>query len=79
MNKKLTLSLDASVIDFAHDFSKKTQKPVSKIIEDYFLELKTKNTPAIPKEAAELYGILEGINIPDKKVMRRMFHEDHLN
>jgi hypothetical protein len=79
MNRKLTLSLDSSIIDFAHDFSKKANKPISKIIENYFLELRNKNTPEIPKEAAELYGILEGITVPDKKELRRKFHEDHLN
>jgi hypothetical protein len=79
MNRKLTLSLDSNVIDFAHDYSKKFHKPISKIIESYFMELKNKNTPEIPKEAAELYGILEGIDIPDKKELRRIFHEDHID
>jgi hypothetical protein len=37
------------------------------------------NTPEIPKEVAELYGILEGMDVPDKKELRRKFHEDHLN
>ncbi|MDR1894773.1 MAG: DUF6364 family protein, partial [Spirochaetales bacterium] len=40
MNRKLTLSLDSKAIDFAHSFSKKVDKPISKIIEDYFLEIK---------------------------------------
>ncbi|MDR2028514.1 MAG: DUF6364 family protein [Treponema sp.] len=79
MHKKLTLSLDSNIIDFAHDYSKKSRKPISKIIESYFIELKNKSTPEIPKEAAELYGILEGIEVPDKKELRRKFHEDHLN
>jgi hypothetical protein len=78
MNKKLTLSLDANIIDFAHDYSKKAHKPISKIIENFLMELQTKNTPQIPKEAADLYGILEGIKVPDKKELRRKFHEDHL-
>ncbi|MDR2705541.1 MAG: DUF6364 family protein [Planctomycetaceae bacterium] len=42
MNKKLTLSLDANVFDFARDYSKKSHKFLSEIIENYFLELKTK-------------------------------------
>ncbi|MDR2102618.1 MAG: DUF6364 family protein [Treponema sp.] len=79
MNRKLTLSLDANIIDFAHDYSKKSHRSISKIIENYFMELKNKNTPEIPKEAAELYGILEGIDIPDKKELRRAFHEDHID
>jgi hypothetical protein len=79
MNRKLTLSLDSNIIDFAHDYSKKSHKSISKIIENYFMELKTRSMPEIPREAAELYGILEGINVPDKKELRRKFHEDHLN
>jgi hypothetical protein len=79
MNKKLTLSLDTNIIDFAHDYSRKANKPISKIIEGYFSELKTKNNPEIPKEVTELYGILEGTSVPDKKELRRKFHEDHFN
>jgi hypothetical protein len=44
MNRKLTLSLDSNVVEFAHDFSQRTHKPISKIIENYFIELKDKNT-----------------------------------
>jgi hypothetical protein len=79
MHKKLTLSLDSNIIDFAHDYSKRSRKPISKIIENYFIELKNKSIPDIPEEVAELYGILEGIAVPDKKELRRKFHEDHLN
>jgi hypothetical protein len=78
MTKKLTLSLDTDVIDFARDFSRRAHKPLSKIVENYLLELKTRNTPEIPREVSELYGILEGIKVPDKKELRREFHEDHL-
>jgi hypothetical protein len=38
MNRKLTLSLDSNVVDFAHAFSKKYNKPISKIVENYFQE-----------------------------------------
>jgi hypothetical protein len=77
MHKKLTLSLDANIVDFARDYSKRNHKPISKIIEGYFIELKTKSIPGIPREVAELYGIIEGISVPDKKELRREFHEDH--
>ena len=75
MNRKLTLSMDSNMIDFAHNFSKKTNKPISKIIENYFMELKEQSTTDLPKDLEELYGIFEGIEVPDKKEMRRMFHE----
>jgi hypothetical protein len=74
MNRKLTLSLDANVIDFAHDFSKKAQKPISKIVENYFIELRNKNATGLSKDLEELYGIFEGIDAPDKKEIRKMFH-----
>jgi hypothetical protein len=79
MNRKLTLSLDSNVIDFAHDFSKKVQKPISKIIENYFMELRSKNKTGLPKDLEELYGIFAGIDAPDKKEIRKMFHEKHNN
>jgi hypothetical protein len=75
MNRKLTLSLDSNVVDFAHAFSKKYHKPISKIVENYFIELKEKNTTELPKDLEELYGIFEGADAPDKKELRKMFHE----
>jgi hypothetical protein len=77
MNRKLTLSLDSNVIDFAHDFSKKANKPISKIIETYFIELRNNNKVNLPKDLAELYGIFEGTKAPGKKELRKMFHEKH--
>jgi hypothetical protein len=79
MTKKLTLRLDANVIEFAHDFSKKYDKSISKIIEDYFLELREQKTTHLPKDLGELYGIFEGIDTPGKKELRRMFHEKYSN
>ena len=79
MNRKLTLSMDARVIDFAHAFSKKTNKPISRIIENYFIELKKQDTTALPNGLEELYGIFEGTEVPDKNELRRMFHEKNSN
>ncbi|GHV58228.1 hypothetical protein AGMMS49579_25340 [Spirochaetia bacterium] len=83
MNKKLTLSLDSNVVEFAHDFSQRTHRPISKIIENYFIELKDKNTTdletGLPRDLEELYGIFEGIDAPDRKEMRKMFHEKYNN
>ncbi|GAB6393518.1 MAG: AbrB/MazE/SpoVT family DNA-binding domain-containing protein [Treponematales bacterium] len=31
------------------------------------------------KEVEDLHGIFAGMDAPDKKELRRMFHEDHLN
>ena len=79
MNRKLTLNMDSRVIDFAHTFSKKTNKPISRIIENYFIELKRKNTTNLPADIEEIYGIFEGMDVPDKKELRRMFHEKNSN
>ena len=79
MNKKLTLSLDSGVIDFAHSFSKKTNKPISKMVETFFMELKEQTPAYLPKDLEEIYGIFEGIEVPEKKELRKMFHEKHGN
>ena len=79
MNRKLTLSMDPAIIEFAHQFSKNSNRPISKIIENYFLELKEKNTTDLPKDLEELYGIFEGMQAPEKKDLRRLFHEKYSN
>jgi len=79
MSENLTLSMDSEVIEFASDFSRKINKPLSRIIEDYLIELKEKNSGDLPQDLQELYGIFEGIDVPDKKDLRRMFHEKHGN
>ena len=77
MDRKLTLSMDSKIIDFAHDFSKISNKPISKIIENYFMDLKNQNSTELPKDLEELYGVFEGIDAPDKKELRKIFHEKH--
>jgi hypothetical protein len=71
--------MDSEVIEFASDYSRKINKPISRIIEEYFIELKEKNTYALPQDLQELYGIFEDINVPEKNELRRMFHEKHSN
>jgi len=79
MSENLTLSMDSEVMEFASNFSQKINKPISKIIEDYFIELREKSSNNLPQDLQELYGIFEGIDIPDKKELRMMFHEKHSN
>jgi hypothetical protein len=79
MSEDLTLSMDSEVIKFANNYSQQTKKSLSKIIEDYFIDLKEKNTNSLPEDLQELYGIYEGIDVPDKKELRGMFHEKHNN
>ncbi|GHU42954.1 hypothetical protein FACS1894190_12880 [Spirochaetia bacterium] len=77
MNRKLTVSLDGDVIDFTHTFSRKTQQPISKIIENYFQELINVKEIDLPADMAELYGIFEESKAHGKKEIRKMFHEKH--
>jgi len=79
VTRKLTLSLDSNIVEFAHNFSQKYNKSISKIIEDYFVVLKEQNTTELPKDLGEIYGIFEGMDTPDKKELRRMFHEKYSN
>jgi hypothetical protein len=79
MNRKLTLSLDSTVVDFARAFSRKNNKPISKIVENYFIELKEQTAADLPKDLEELYGIFEGADAPTKKELRKMFHEKNSN
>jgi len=79
MSGNLTLSMDSEVIEFASDFSRKINKPISKIIEDYFIGLRERNSNNLPQDLQELYGIFEGIDVPDKNELRTMFHEKHSN
>jgi hypothetical protein len=66
MSEDLTLSMYSEVIEFANNFSQRTNKPLSKIIEDYLIELREKNTNDLPKDIQEFYGIFEGIDVSDK-------------
>lgn len=83
MQKKLTLSINEDLIKFAHSFSKETNQSISHIVEEYLNELKEQETnpnknnfkPKIQK----LYGAFENQPIPDKKDLRRKFHEKNHN
>jgi hypothetical protein len=75
MSENLTLSMDSELIKFANNFSQKINKPISSIIEDYFIELKERNSNDLPHDLQEIYGISEEIDVPYKNELRRMFHE----
>ena len=80
MNKKLTLNIDDSVIDFAHSYSRQTHQSISSIVEKYLISLKNpKETDKLSSTTNDLYGILEENPLPDKKIMRREFHEKSID
>ena len=79
MNKKLTLNIDDSVVDFAHSYSKETKQSISFLVEKFLKSLqKDKPEVSLSPKTMELYGILEGQNLPDKKEIRKAFHEKSL-
>ncbi len=76
MQKKLTLSIDEELIKFAHHFSKETNQSISKMVEEYLLQLKNHNNDKnINPRIENLYGIFKDQPIPDKKDLRMMFHD----
>lgn len=83
MQKKLTLSINEDLIKFAHNFSKETNQSISHIVEEYLNELKEQETNTNQKKfnfkTQKLYGIFEDQPIPDKKKLRRNFHEKNNN
>jgi hypothetical protein len=80
MPKKLTLNIDDALILFAHNYSKQNGVSVSKLIEQYLLQLQ--NVHAIQsvdsplnQRTLNLYGIFEDAPLPEKKILREQFHE----
>lgn len=80
MNKKLTLNIDDSLIEFAHMYSKETRQSISALVEKYLKGLKNQTQDTeLSKVTEQLYGILEGQDIPDNYEMRKAFHEKSLS
>ncbi len=80
MDKKLTLNVDENLIKFAHSYSKKTHQSISHLIEKYLERLRSEiGNENLSEETEELYGILQGKDIPNKKEMRKRFYEKSIN
>jgi len=80
MDRKLTLNINEDLIEFAHDYSKKSRRSISSIVEELFRDLKSKTeTSPLPQKTGKLYGSLENLNLPDKKTLRKRFHEKGLD
>lgn len=81
MKKKLTLSINEDLIEFAHKFSKETNQSISHIVEEYLSELKKQETNKkhLTPKIEKLYGVFENEPIPEKKELRRNFHEKNYN
>lgn len=80
MNKKLTLNVDESLIDFAKTYSKESNQSISNIFEKYLIRLKTNTKEVkISEDARELYGIISKNELPDKKEMRKRLYEKSID
>jgi hypothetical protein len=76
MPKKLTLSLDDELITFAHSYSRQNGLSISKLFEQYLNRLRTtsQKQELNPKTTA-LYGLFRNSPVPDKRQLRKAFHE----
>lgn len=81
MSKKLTLSLDEDLIDFAHSYAQKIKKPISKIVSDYFnfIRHEYEEEIGLDDNLKGLYGIFSKEPIPDKNTLREVAHEKSIN
>jgi len=76
MQKKLTLSIDEKLIIYAHDYSKKSKQSISHLFEEYLKKLQSGEQDAFEfsVKTERLYGTLQE-EVPDKKALRKKFHE----
>jgi uncharacterized protein Yka (UPF0111/DUF47 family) len=80
MQKKLTLSIKEDLIKYIHQFAKKSNDSVSNIISKYIKNLKRlENKTDLSKRTQKLYGLFQKERIPDKKELRKYFHEKNSN
>lgn len=80
MSKKLTLSVDDELITFAHMYSRQNGLSVSKLFEQYLNRLRsTDQNQKLNPKTVNLYGIFQDSSIPDKKQLRKAFHEKNSN
>ena len=76
MNKKLTLNIDEDLINFAHEYAKKTGQSLSHVITYYLIALRNQSdTEDLSSKTDELYGIFSDLKPLEKKEIRKQFHE----
>jgi hypothetical protein len=80
MSKKLTLNIDDDLISFAHSYSQQTGQSISKLFEQYLARLRTtEQKQELNPKTINLYGLFQDSPIPDKKQLRKNFHEKNSN
>ncbi len=77
MNKKLTLNIEEDLIRFAHNYAKRSKQSASSIVATYLGALKNvkENQEELNPRTKELYGIFAKNPLPEKKELRKQFHE----
>ena len=80
MSKKLTLNVDDELITFAHLYSRQNGLSISKLFEEYLNRLRSTDLKQeLNLKTANLYGLFQDSAIPDKKQLRKAFHEKNTN
>jgi hypothetical protein len=80
MSKKLTLNIDDELITFAHSYSQQNGLSISKLFEQYLNRLRSADQKQeLNSKTATLYGLFQDSPIPDKKQLRKAFHEKNSN
>lgn len=79
MQKKLTLTIEESLIQFAHGYAKQSQQSISKLVENFIQSLKNKaqDSELVSPKAQGLYGIFDEKPLPDKKTLRKYFYDQN--
>ena len=76
MNRKLTLTIEDHVVEFAKSYARRTNQSISSIVEQYFSRLESEiDVDNLSTAASELYGVCESNPLPDKHAMRAALHE----
>ena len=76
MNRKLTLTIEDHVVEFAKSYARRTNQSISSIVEQYFSRLESEiDVESLSTVASDLYGVCETSPLPEKHAMRTAFHE----
>jgi hypothetical protein len=80
MNKKLTLSLDETVIEKAKIYADQTGKSLSGLVENFFLNLTSKSpSEGISERISKISGKIElPADFDYKEELRKRLEEKHL-
>lgn len=76
MTSKLTLSMEKELIEFAHSYTRKNGLSISGLVEQFLKDLRDSGSGSgFDSKTLSLYGLLEDTPLPDRKEVRKLFHE----